>query len=152
MAEENQTQNPEAQPIQQPGPILTTRRQRRWMMRQQGVLKYISNLPFSERSKIRQANIENGRKLHQQHLDAIEKQQHTALERKLEGYTNEEGEYTPGLKDSWKEQGYNAEEINKLEEAWALGVIKDKENYRANRKKAKQLNQEARASLADRNK
>ena len=74
------------------------------------------------------------------------------MSRKLEGYTNEEGEYTPGLKDSWKKQGYNAEEINKLEEAWALGVIKDKENYRANRKKAKQLNKEARASLAARNK
>lgn len=144
-----QTQNPQEQTNQQaPPPILTSRKQRRYMMKQRGILRYISKLPFlgETRSRIRQENIENGRKLHQMHLDRIEQANAERLERILEGYTNEEGEKVPGLKDNWKEQGYNQKEIDMLEEAWALSVIKDKETYQADKKKRRALQKEAKAS------
>ena len=122
------------------------------MMKQQGVLKYISKLPLAERLKIQQANIENGRKLHQRHLDIQEKRNHEMLERKLEGYTNEKGEHVDGLKDTWKNIGYNAKEIEMLEEVWALSIVKDKETYREDKKKIKALHKKAKASLDSRKK
>ena len=144
-----QTQNPQEQTNQQaPPPILTSRKQRRYMMKQRGILKYISKLPFlgETRTRIRQENIENGKRLHQMHLDRIEQANAERLERILEGYTNEEGEKVPGLKDNWKEQGYNQKEIDMLEEAWSLSVIKDKETYQADKKKRRALQKEATAS------
>lgn len=127
---------------------LPSRRQRRYMMKQQGILKYLSKLPYlgETRSKLRQQNMENGRKIHQQHLDAQEARNAARLEQILEGYTNEEGEKVPGLKDNWKSQGYNAKEIDMLEEAWALSVIKNKETYQADKKKRRALQKEAKAS------
>lgn len=88
-------------------------------MKQQGILKYLSKLPYlgEVRSKIRQQNLEQGRKIHQQHVDANEARNAARLERILEGYTNEDGIKVPGLKDNWKEQGYNTKEIDMLEEA-----------------------------------
>jgi hypothetical protein len=127
---------------------LPSRRQRRYMMKQQGILKYLSKLPYlgETRSKLRQQNMENGRKIHQQHLDAQEARNAARLEQILEGYTNEDGEKVPGLKDNWKSQGYNAKEIDMLEEAWALSVIKNKETYQADKKKRRALQKEAKAS------
>lgn len=127
---------------------LPSRRQRRYMMKQQGILKYLSKLPYlgETRSKLRQQNMENGRKIHQQHVDAQEARNAARLEQILEGYTNEEGEKVPGLKDNWKSQGYNAKEIDMLEEAWALSVIKNKETYQADKKKRRALQKEAKAS------
>jgi hypothetical protein len=150
MAEKEQTQEVNQQ--QNQGQTLLTRRQRRFMMKQQGVLKYISKLPLAERLKIQQANVENGRKLHQRHLDIQEKRNHEMLERKLEGYTNEKGERVDGLKDTWKNIGYNAKEMEMLEEAWALSIVKDKETYREDKKKIKALHKEAKASLNSRKK
>ena len=98
-------------------------------------------MKFSDQCELRRQNIENGRKLHQQHLDAIEKTNHALLEAKLES-----------LKATWTEQGYNAKEISLLEEAWSITVIKDKENYRADKKKARALNREARALFTARQK
>ena len=123
-------------------------------MKQQGVLRYISKLPYlgEVRSQIRQQNIENGRKLHQQHLDRQEKLNAERLERILEGYTNEDGEHVNGLKDTWRAVGYNDKEIDMLEEAWALSVVKDKSTYREDKKKIKALQKEAQASLASRKK
>jgi len=126
---------------QTPGPILLTRRQRRFYLKQQGALKYMKSLSFNDRAELRRQNIENGRKLHQQHLDIIEKRNHEMLEAKLES-----------LKESWTAIGYNTEEQDKLSEAWILGVVKDKETYRADRKKAKALYKEVNASFQARKK
>jgi hypothetical protein len=46
--------------------------------------------------------------------------------------------------------GYNSSEIKKLEEAWSITVITDKDTYRADRKQARKLQKEARASLLSR--
>jgi len=119
-------------------PISYNRRQRRSMLKQQGVLKYLGKLNFlgEVRSKFRAQNIENGRKLHQQNLDAQDKTTAVFLEAKLES-----------MKETWTEQGYNSKEIVMLEEAWSLTVIKDKETYRADKKRARALSKEANSSL-----
>jgi hypothetical protein len=118
------------------------------MMKQQGVLRYLSKLPYlgEVRTKLRQQNMENGRKIHQQHVDASEARNAARLEQILEGYTNADGERVPGLKDQWSAQGYNDKEIAMLEEAWALSVIKDKETYQSDKKKRRALQKEAKAS------
>lgn len=119
------------------------RRQRRYMLKQQGVLKYLSKLNFlgEVRSNFRNNNIENGRKLHQQNIDANEKINHTILENKLES-----------LKASWMEIGYNKSEINKLEEAWSLSAIKDKSSRKEDKKTIKKLQKEVRESFQSRKK
>ena len=54
------------------------------------------------------------------------------------------------LKETWSTSGYNAEEIVKLEEAWTLTAVKDRETYRADKKQANLLRKEAQQSLASR--
>tara|TARA_B100000927_G_C16176329_1_gene353525 strand:+ start:220 stop:591 length:372 start_codon:yes stop_codon:yes gene_type:complete len=122
------------------------------MLKQQKALRYISKLPLKDKLEIQRQNQENGRKLHQQHLDIIEKRNHEMLERKLEGYTNEDGEHVEGLKDTWRQMGYNDKEMNMLEEAWALSIVKDRETYQEDKKKRRQLVKKAKASLDSRKK
>lgn len=93
------------------------------------------------RTKLRQANLESGKKIHQQNVERNEALHAQYLEGVLES-----------KKVQWAEQGFNTEEINTLEEAWALTVIKDKETYRADKKKSRALFKEANASRAARQK
>jgi hypothetical protein len=127
----------------QTSPTSYNRRQRRHMLKQQGVLRYLSNMNFlgDVRSKFRAQNIENGRKLHQQNLDAMDKVNHSMLEAKLED-----------MKNTWNSMGYNKSEINKLEEAWSLSVVKDKESRKEDKKAIKKLQKEVRESFQSRKK
>jgi len=113
------------------------------MLKQQGVLRYLSNMNFlgEVRSKFRAQNIENGRKLHQQNLDAMDRVNHAALEDKLKS-----------MKATWKSIGYNKSEIDKLEEAWSLSVIKDKESIKEDKKAIKKLQREVKESFQSRKK
>jgi len=127
----------------QTSPTSYNRRQRRHMMRQQGILKYLSKLDFlgEVRSNFRTQNMENGRKLHQQNIDANDKVNHSMLEAKLES-----------MKETWKSIGYNKSEIDKLEEAWSLTVVKDKESRKEDKKKVKKLQREVQESFQSRKK
>ena len=122
-------------------PVFLSRRQRRQMLRERGILKQISKLSFlsENRTAIREQNREQGRQMHQAWLDHLESQQAERLEAKLES-----------MKETWANVGYNAEEIAKLEEAWALTTVKDKQTWKEDRKKARQLQQEAAESRANR--
>jgi hypothetical protein len=113
------------------------------MLKQQGVLKYLSNMNFlgDVRSNFRKQNMENGRKLHQQNLDANDKVNHSMLEAKLEA-----------MKTTWNSMGYNKSEIDKLEEAWSLTVIKDKSTIREDKQKMKKLQREVQESFQSRKK
>lgn len=115
--------------------ILFTRRQRRYMLKERGILKQVSKLSFFNpvRAGLRNQNMEQGRKLHAQHLDITEQRLGAALDAKLEN-----------MKKTWREVGYNDAEIALLEEAWSLTVVKDAETYRADRKRSQQLMKEAR--------
>jgi len=121
--------------------ILFTRRQRRYMLKERGILKQVSKLSFFNpvRSNLRTQNMENGRKMHSQHMDIVEQRNGELLEAKLES-----------MKNTWREIGYNDAEINLLEEAWSLTTIKDPETYRADKKRARQLMNEARTLRAAR--
>jgi hypothetical protein len=127
----------------QTSPTNWNRRQRRHMMKQQGVLKYLSNMNFlgEVRSNFRKQNIENGKKIHQQNLDANDKVNHSMLEAKLES-----------MKTTWKSMGYNKSEIDKLEEAWSLSAVKDKESRKEDKKAIKKLQKEVRESFQSRKK
>jgi hypothetical protein len=127
----------------QTSPTSYNRRQRRHMMRQQGILKYLSKLDFlgEVRSNFRTQNMENGRKLHQQNIDANDKVNHSMLEAKLES-----------MKETWKSIGYNKSEIDKLEEAWSLSTIKDKETRKEDKKTIKKLQREVQESFQSRKK
>ena len=127
----------------QPQASSTNRIQRRFNLKQQGILKYISKLPYTGeiRTKLRAQNLENGRKIHQQNVERNEQINAQYLESVLEG-----------LKETWASQGFNAEEIKTLEEAWSLTAVKDKDNYRADKKASKALYKEAKASRASRQK
>ena len=111
------------------------------MLKQQGVLKLLSKMdPLGEvRTNFRKQNLENGRKIHQQNIDANDKINHAMLEEKLEA-----------MKETWTKIGYNAEEITKLEEAWSLSIIKDKETRKEDKKKIKQLQREVQESFHSR--
>ena len=115
-------------------PMLLNRRQRRHMLRERGIMKIISKLGFFHptRVQLREQNMENGRKLHQQHVDANEARIATQLEAALKT-----------AKSLWKDLGYNQEEMLLLEEAWAIGAVKNKETYREDKKKAKLLRKQA---------
>ena len=122
---------------------IPNRRQRRAMLKQQGVLKYLNRLPYfhETRNNFRANNIATGKQIHQNFVDKMEK----ANEERLEGILKNK-------KIEWNAQGWNSKEIELLEEAWALGAIKDKETYREDKKKAKSLRKEAEALRASRTK
>lgn len=138
---EQQAAIEEATVTPQTSPINYNRRQRRFMLKQQGVLKLLSKMdPLGEvRTNFRKQNLENGRKIHQQNIDANDKVNHAMLEEKLES-----------MKETWTKIGYNAEEITKLEEAWSLSIIKDKETRKEDKKKIKQLQREVQESFHSR--
>lgn len=121
--------------------FLMSRRQRRAMLKSNGILRQISGLNFLGETKtaIRNQNLEQGRKLQSAHLDNIESQQSQELETKLNS-----------LKELWADQGYNQEEISKLEQAWSLGVVKSSENLTEERKEIKRLLKEVKQSKSSR--
>lgn len=138
MSQENTTQKTEERVAQMP----PNRRQRRYMMKQNGMLRYLSKLDFFHPTKaaIRAQNIENGRKIQEARLDAIEKTQAERLESTLKN-----------MKETWAGIGYNESEIVQLEEAWAMTAVKDKETYQQDKKESRRLMKEAKASLLARN-
>lgn len=128
---------------QQQNQATPNRRQRRAYLKQQGIIKALSKMPhFGEvRSKVRSENIAYGKKLHAENTKRIEELNAARLEAALDS-----------VKLSWKEQGYNDQEMQLLEEAWALGAIKDKETYREDKKKRKQLLAQVKELRANRTK
>jgi len=123
--------------------IPPSRKDRRRQMRAAGVLRAISKLSFFHpvKQQIREENQKNGRRIHQMHQDRNDAKAATFFENKLNA-----------SKSTWFGMGYNKEEIDMLEEAWSLTIIKDKESYRTDKKKAKELRKQVAASLAARNK
>lgn len=117
------------------------RKQRRQQFRQAGFLK-IKNMfgRYSEQGIAWYTKMaEDGRELEsvneKRRLDSIEEQLMSKLNT---------------LKETWESFGYNSDEISKLEEAWTITAIKDKDTYRADKKQANVLRREAQQSLAAR--
>ena len=118
---------------------IPNRRERRAAMKYQGLLKAKSKLSFKEWMKLTSENAKAGKEIHAAHLDATDKQ----LAQQLEDRENI-------LIEQWKEFGYNDKEIKMLREANATLVIKDKENWHNDKKKARRILKEVNDSYLKR--
>ena len=115
---------------------------RRAIQRQNGILKLLKKLGYNHPAyrQFKKETMEAGRKIHQANVDRVDELNATRLEAVLQS-----------CKSTWFGMGYNQEEVALLEEAWAMTAVKDKETYRADKKKARELQREAAALMAARN-
>lgn len=122
---------------------IPNRKERRAQLKQAGVLKYLSKKSFLDpiRSNFRAENIETGKKIQEAKKEKIEKQLEVTFNSKLEA-----------MKITWTKIGYDANEMTLLEEALVLTFVKDKDTYREDKKRAKELNKQAAELKAARNK
>ena len=120
---------------------IPNRRQRRYRLKQQGVLKYLSKKNFLDpiRANFRAENMKTGEKIQSIRREAIDKQLEADFMIKLES-----------MKETWYEIGYNSKEIELLEEAAAIHFAKDKSTWKDDKKEAKELRKKAKDSLASR--
>lgn len=118
-----------------------SRRQRRGQFKAMGYLKIKTMFGrFSEQGQAWYNKMAtDGKAAHEAHVNRVEESIGEQLQVKLNS-----------VKLTWKSMGYNDEEIKKLEEAWALTSIKDRETYRADKKEANRLQKEAQSSLKER--
>jgi hypothetical protein len=118
------------------------RRMRRAIQKQNGILKLLKKLGYNHPAyrQFKKETMEAGRKIHQANVDRIDELNATRLEAVLQS-----------CKSTWFGMGYNQEEVALLEEAWAMTAVKDKETYKADKKKARELQREAAALMAARN-
>jgi len=120
---------------------IPNRRERRARLKQQGILKYLSKLNFLNpiRANFRAETMKNGKRIQEVRRANIEKKWEETLGDKLEG-----------MKETWYDIGYNADEIAMLEEAATIGFVKNKETYREDKIEAKSLMRKAKESLLSR--
>jgi hypothetical protein len=120
---------------------IPNRRERRYRLKQQGVLKYLSKKNFLDpiRANFRAENMKTGEKIQSIRKEAIDKQLEADYMIKLES-----------MKETWYEIGYNSKEIELLEEAAAIHFAKDKSTWKDDKKEAKELRKKAKDSLASR--
>ena len=117
------------------------RRERRQAYKSMGILKKIAGLaPLStERGEFRRKNREQGEAKHRAMLDEIDKERYERLEHAAANYEK-----------VLKKEGYTQEEIDMLLEAHALDSIKNKETYREDKKRSKELKRKVKESRAAR--
>ena len=120
---------------------IPNRRERRYRLKQKGVLKYLSKKNFLDpiRANFRAENMKTGEKIQSIRREAIDKQLEADFMIKLES-----------MKETWYEIGYNSKEIELLEEAAAIHFAKDKSTWKDDKKEAKELRKKAKDSLASR--
>ena len=82
---------------------------------------------------------DEGRQFHEAHL----KKMNDSIEEQLGSKLN-------SLKETWTKVGYNKEEIDLLEEAFAMTAVKDKETYRADIKASRKIYKKVQQSLEKR--
>lgn len=75
--------------------------------------------------------------------EANEKRTNDSIEEQLQAKLN-------NLKETWAEIGYNAEEIEMLNEAFILLAVKNKDTLRSDKKEARKLMKDAKTSLMSR--
>lgn len=130
-----------------------SRRQRRQDLRRANMLK-IKNM-FSFFSPQRMAwyskTAADGAAAHEAHLQRVNDSIGEQLELRLKGnYDEETGKGFYGLRNTWADMGYNASEIELLEEAWSLNVIKDSDTRKEDKKKSRELTKRAAEDRAKR--
>ena len=113
---------------------MMNRRQRRFQLKAAGMLR-VKNMygPYTEVGQLwYNKTREEGAKLYMDTLNRIERQRD-------EFYAQKEA----SIRANMESLGYSKEQMDLLIEAWTLTVIKDPETYRADRKRARELRQQA---------
>ena len=116
---------------------MPSRRQRRDVMRYQGILGIINKLSYVKRAEIRQSNLAKGREIHAANVDAADKAKYGVLEDRQIKMT-----------ETWKGIGYNDEEIEMLKEAWSITAVGGA--TREDKKEKRELLKKAKASMLQR--
>jgi len=114
---------------------IPNRRERRAAMKYQGMLKAKSKLPFKEWMKMTSETLKAGKEIHAANVDAVDK----SIAQQLE-------DRETAMIENWKELGYTKEEIEKLREATATMMVKDKENWHRDKKIARKIFKEVNES------
>lgn len=110
------------------------RRQRRFQLKMAGMLR-VKNLynPFTEVGKLwYNKTREEGKNLMLQNQQMLERTRDEFYAQKEES-----------IRESYKAFGYTPEQIDLMIEAWVITAIKDPETYRVDRKRARELRQQA---------
>ena len=115
---------------------MPNRRQRRAAMKHQGLLKMKSKLSFKEWLEICKQTREKGKEIHEANIEAADKAIYAVYE-KIEN----------SQIANWKEEGYTKDEIEKLREAYASIMIRDKENWHRDKKVARNTIKNLRSEL-----
>lgn len=113
---------------------MANRRERRWQLRVTQMLK-IKNMygPFSEIGRLwYNKTMTEGRALFERNKERMEQSIYEQLSEK-----------EANLKVHYTSLGYSEAKIEKMLEAWRIGVVKNKETLREDRKAAKALLREA---------
>ena len=120
---------------------IPNRRARRFRLKQQGVLRYLSKLSFFNpiRANFRAENMRTGQRIQEIRRAQNEKLWEEFYEEKL-----------ASMKETWYDLGYNTEEVKMLEEASAIRFTSTKESYRQDKKEALALTKKAAESRASR--
>lgn len=139
--EEIQSQNQNQNESFNDEPVFRNRRQRRFVLKKQGSLKALKELSLSQWMSVVANNQREGLKLKNQQLDEVEKRKSAELEERMENTRN-----------MWREIGYSPSEIEKLEEAYAILNLKDKNNWQEEKAEARRLMKEAEQSRKNRQK
>lgn len=108
------------------------RKDRRSIMKFQGLFKKKNKKTFKEWLSFTQDNIKNGVELFNTNRDAVEKSVNEQLEKK-----------ELAMIKFWQDSGYSESEIEKLRESYAMSTVKFDATQREDSKAAKTLNKQA---------
>jgi|688.fasta_scaffold1779944_1 hypothetical protein len=120
---------------------MPNRKERRWAFKQRGFLK-IKNMYSRFNPTAVQwyaARQDEGRKIHAANVEAVEKANYEFL---LQRETL--------VKENLVATGYNEAETELMLEAWRIAVTTTKEDYRQNKKEARDLTRQAQESFKSR--
>lgn len=118
---------------------IPTRRERRLVMKYQGLLKMKRNSPFLKWLGLTKDSIKQGKELFEVNQDAIEKSAMEQLEQKETCLVNE-----------WTSAMYSSEEIQKLREAYATLTVRYLPTWHADKKVARNTIKDVNKSREDR--
>lgn len=108
------------------------RKDRRSIMKFQGLFKKKNKKTFKEWLSFTQDNIKNGVELFNTNRDAVEKSVNEQLEKK-----------ELAMIKFWQDSGYSESEIEKLRESYAMSTVKFDATQREDSKAARTLNKQA---------
>lgn len=113
------------------------RQERRRAYKQMGILKRMNQLPWNhpDRAEFRRRNREQGQAKHRAMLDEMEKERYERLEHANAEYLKK-----------CKEEGYEGKELELLEEAYSLLLVRNKDTWQEDKKTRKRLIKEAKES------